>query len=700
MLPTMASSHHSVLYLSLLLLHHQTQPTLSQPSTTLLTNPSANTFILAEESTNSLTNINGGLISLTSNVPVTISRYNDNTYKDGEQPFFPNDARLIVTSDCSTSDTDAIPTINWAEDGGVTVNVPDANSITAYLTPASYEASWSWNNWDCNIFPTQAPFTFDDDTVDPSFIITGVGAPTKRPTSSPTREPTKEPTVGAAPVPAEPTPAAEEGSDPFNEKGYAAQDASAAHPLRARSVCHLAGTALMGLFRPSSSSPSSSAPRNLQQQCTYNVELLIDGCTHPLEITAPQARIVDAVLQNSVSTPGTGDETCTYDYTTDITFPINDGDNVEELSIDLGTIQVEPLAYGQCVRAVDGRPFVDASGSSLMAMPFLAVHNNADDGDGESASSCNGVGVVSWSGDVSLMNKENDDGTTIANNNMTTSNNNNNNSKYINHHLAEEWTQRALGEHASIASFSAFSIALLTNRAPSSLVQDALLAGLDEVRHARTSFEIASLFGGRDVGPGPLPSSTHEFGEDLTALALAVAREGCVDETLSALVVALEVEELKKYSDNGELVVKDGKYANVDAKLTSRIQRELHTIAMEESNHSALAWRTLFWVCSVDSEACNAVKKEVLEEKKLEARFQHRFGGALSNYTPALLDMMRREWKMIYETFADLVGKPLSMETRGLICDKQVSSIRDNQSVLSSLTENIIRGVLCHTTLS
>jgi hypothetical protein len=83
--------------------------------------------------------------------------------------------------------------------------------------------------------------------------------------------------------------------------------------------------------------------------------------------------------------------------------------------------------------------------------------------------------------------------------------------------LVEDWTQRALGEHSSVASFSVFSIALMTNQAPSDLVNDALNAGLDEVRHAKTSFEIASVLAGRDVRPGPLPPSSHEFHGDLRA---------------------------------------------------------------------------------------------------------------------------------------------------------------------------------------
>ena len=46
----------------------------------------------------------------------------------------------------------------------------------------------------------------------------------------------------------------------------------------------------------------------------------------------------------------------------------------------------------------------------------------------------------------------------------------------------------------------------------------------------------------KPVEPGPLPPSKHEFTMDRTALAIAAANEGCIDETLSALVAAAEAE--------------------------------------------------------------------------------------------------------------------------------------------------------------
>ena len=95
--------------------------------------------------------------------------------------------------------------------------------------------------------------------------------------------------------------------------------------------------------------------------------------------------------------------------------------------------------------------------------------------------------------------------------------------------LGDKWARNALREHASVASFAAFSIALMTNPAPSNLVEDSLKAALGEVHHAKTSFAIASKLLGKDVSPGPLPPSNHQFNSDLTALSMSVAKEGCAD---------------------------------------------------------------------------------------------------------------------------------------------------------------------------
>jgi hypothetical protein len=250
--------------------------------------------------------------------------------------------------------------------------------------------------------------------------------------------------------------------------------------------------------------------------------------------------------------------------------------------------------------------------------------------------------------------------------------------------LGEEWTQRALGEHASIASFSAFSIALMTNGAPSILVQEALVAAMDEARHAHTSFDIAGALLGREVTAGPLPESTHEFQHDLVKLGLAVAREGCVDETLSALAAAVESLEL---SEGG------GKYNVLDVSTATWIEDELNTIALEEATHSALAWRTLFWVCSVDTEACNTVKRDVLDVKELETRFDYRFANSFEK-KPNLLEEMQIAWRRVYEKLGSLDSS--SRELDEDLCSKSQQHGGEN-NILWKLTDNILRGALCNT---
>jgi hypothetical protein len=123
-----------------------------------------------------------------------------------------------------------------------------------------------------------------------------------------------------------------------------------------------------------------------------------------------------------------------------------------------------------------------------------------------------------------------------------------------------------------------------------------------------SSFAISSKLLGKDDTPGPLLSSKHQFSGDLTALAISVAKEGCVEETLSALAAAADVELINEVLENGAAV--GAKYSGIAKEIMVWIRDELRAISMDESNHSALAWRTLDWVCRVDSDACLQRSKE------------------------------------------------------------------------------------------
>ena len=394
--------------------------------------------------------------------------------------------------------------------------------------------------------------------------------------------------------------------------------------------------------------------------CTYNVEILIDGCSHALDIDAPSARVIDVAIEDLTAEQSENDP-CVTEYTANLAFPFVEGDSIIVDLPDNGAVQTLP-EY-DCLRAIEGRPFVDISGHSLQASPFVV-------------SAIESV-TVSWLED--LFSADNDkpaetQSTIITN---TTIKN-----QYL---LGEEWVQRALGEHSSVASFSAFSISLMTNQAPSTLVEDALNAGLDEVRHARTSFEIASKLLGRNVGPGPLPQSSHYFKHDLSSLAMSVAKEGCVDESLSAFVAVAEIELINNVLEKG---TEGTKYSSIHVATLIWIRDKLLTIATEESNHSALAWRTLNWVCSVDANVCKAVEQHVFNENSLKTAIRHRFSG-LANGKPAILETMRISWENIHHAHKDIINSDIGKnELPELSCAN--NGDHDAHPLLSSLIENIL----------
>ena len=116
-----------------------------------------------------------------------------------------------------------------------------------------------------------------------------------------------------------------------------------------------------------------------------------------------------------------------YKHTAKLVFSENEA--VEVASPAAGRFTaVPPFEPYQCDLVVPGRPFVDSDGRGLLAPQCSGVQ-------------CEGR-ASSWSGgtvaqDPSVGNITDDDG------------------------LGREWSRNALGEHASVASFAAFSIALM-----------------------------------------------------------------------------------------------------------------------------------------------------------------------------------------------------------------------------------------------
>ena len=141
--------------------------------------------------------------------------------------------------------------------------------------------------------------------------------------------------------------------------------------------------------------------------------------------------------------------------------------------------------------------------------------------------------------------------------------------------LARAWADEGCFEAASVASFSRFAVQLLALGAPPQLLAQAQQAAAEEVGHARAFFGLASAYGGRDVGPGPLSvGDAFDASDDPLHVAESLTTEGCIAETISAHQLAVAA-----------------------ARAEDPVVRGLlEAIAEEELRHAELAWRALAWM--------------------------------------------------------------------------------------------------------
>lgn len=140
--------------------------------------------------------------------------------------------------------------------------------------------------------------------------------------------------------------------------------------------------------------------------------------------------------------------------------------------------------------------------------------------------------------------------------------------------LASQWLDDALAEHASIAAFTRVAAQLLALGAPPELLEGAHRAALDEVRHARLCFTLASMYGGAWKAPGAIDiGAVREARCDLAAVAREALVEGCLGEGTAA---ALARRAAARCED-------------------PEVQRCLATVAEDEGRHEALAWSVLAW---------------------------------------------------------------------------------------------------------
>jgi hypothetical protein len=159
--------------------------------------------------------------------------------------------------------------------------------------------------------------------------------------------------------------------------------------------------------------------------------------------------------------------------------------------------------------------------------------------------------------------------------------------------LVDFWTEQGRGEHASIASFALFSQKLLAVGAPSSLISEALVCAQEEMEHARLAFGLASAFSGETLTAGTYDTHTFQVSADFSTLLQGTIKEGCVSETLGALLAA------KKAQSEEDPVVK-----GVWSK-----------IAIDEAFHASYAWRVVLWGLSQDPKEAEEVLRDTISKE-------------------------------------------------------------------------------------
>ena len=100
--------------------------------------------------------------------------------------------------------------------------------------------------------------------------------------------------------------------------------------------------------------------------------------------------------------------------------------------------------------------------------------------------------------------------------------------------VPEHWLQQAKEEHASIASFARHTLELMKFGAPARLLNAALSAGQDEIRHAQLAFGLASRFDpdGKVFEPSNMAvDRAAPLAASVQSMLAQLVDDGCVGET-------------------------------------------------------------------------------------------------------------------------------------------------------------------------
>lgn len=188
--------------------------------------------------------------------------------------------------------------------------------------------------------------------------------------------------------------------------------------------------------------------------------------------------------------------------------------------------------------------------------------------------------------------------------------------------LASHFAHIGLMEHASIAAFARFTLQLLSLGAPAEFIEASNAAQVDETRHARLAFALASTYAGESPGPGALSLDRVLEETSWEAIFEATVREGCIGETRAALEANWAAE-------------------SCDDPVVRTV---LEGIAADETRHAELAWRVVAWMIGQRPELAESAERIFKEVELVPKRDATRpesgsSWGVLSN------DELRACWK-------------------------------------------------------
>jgi hypothetical protein len=157
---------------------------------------------------------------------------------------------------------------------------------------------------------------------------------------------------------------------------------------------------------------------------------------------------------------------------------------------------------------------------------------------------------------------------------------------------AAAWASAGAAEHASVAAFTRLALEWLRLGAPTELLRSVQQAALDEITHAEACWRQAARFGGGQLTAGAFPFPAQiTLESDLSALAAAAVREGCLAETLGAHLAAVAAEHAPERD----------------------VREALQQIAVDEARHAVLSFRIVAWALRVGGSSVRAATAAAFE---------------------------------------------------------------------------------------